>query len=120
MNLLAFVFVLELTWLPSGIIEHYSTQYQTPNTFKTQLEAEAIFFDWIFIGGSVATFIHADRLDNYEPTSLLYGVRMGLRHKWFEAFWRHYCQHPQKTYMRMRPDIIWEGAYNEIGIRIEG
>lgn len=125
MSWLAFWAALELGFLPNGTMLMYqpSLKYNDlAGQFYTQLDAEAVVFDRLFVGGAVKTFVFdIEREVSFTPTQSWYSFRAGLRFPPLEAGWRHYCTHPVMPYMPLDPGgpVLWEGSYDELYVRLE-
>jgi len=138
MNWLVLAFCLELGIIPNGAFLMYDRlpiEYinESPyaltsvdvlnfgNSIYTDLQFEATVLDYLFIGGGVKILMLSTNDYTFDPHALNYNFVFGCRIGPMEIFWRHYCMHPQMTYMY---DYIpldgWEGMYDELGIKIEG
>ena len=138
MNWLVFVFSLEMGFIPNGaflmyerepVVFSYDDAYWITtvemedfgNSFYTDFQIEAIFLDYMFVGGGVRVTMLSTNDYTFSPQSSYYNFSFGARFSILEVFWHHYCMHPQMTYMYdYVPVNGWEDAYNEIGIKIEG
>ena len=121
-DLVNIYFCLELGFIPNSTF----VMYETPSTilYKDQygyidFEAEIILGDLFFIGGSIKTYIW--RYGNFEfwPEKNGFLFETGFRYKLFELGFRHYCAHPVVPY-QYQIKMNWEGAYQEVYLRIEG
>jgi hypothetical protein len=124
MGWLVFSAILELAYLPvSDFVMYQPPAFVYRNTgFSVEMQVEAKIFGFLFVGGSARTYMWLG-VDTYMfyPERMLYGFVAGVRASWFEMGFRHYCTHPVTPYfvlMEKNP-IIWEGAYEEIYIRIK-
>jgi len=99
-----------------------SRVYRTSNAFYTQLGARVYLFEYLYIGGNVKTTIrHPKYAFSFEPWGLFYDFEAGVDISYFNLFFRHYCSHPQVAYyFTKKSRHIWEGSYEEFGIRISG
>lgn len=90
-------------------------------TFYTDLDAEILLFNTLFIGGGVKTTVwkFTDSDWTFFPNKAVYSFSAGLRRGPLELGFRHYCIHPVIPYFS-DPDPIWEGAFDEVYLRIEG
>ena len=131
MNWIAFIFALEIGWLPMGdlfMYERISNYYygydviEIKNTFYNDLETEVLLFDFFYIGGGLKTVILKNNEGLYfDPQAINFEFESGIKVGPINIFFRHYCFHPIMTYMsRYESNLKWEGGYEEIGIRIEG
>jgi len=125
MKWLIFLFILECGWLPNGAFSMYE---KTPpeavylnGAYFFDMQAELIIFDHLYLNGGAKTILHKSPGLIFDPKAVTYKFETGLRYNMIDIFFRHYCMHPIMTYMyHYQPSLIWEGWYNEIGIRIEG
>lgn len=138
MTWVVFCFALELGIIPNGIFLLYDRQpieyinespYQLTTvdvldfsySIYTDFQFEAIILDYIFIGGGVRVVMLPTNNYTFDPHASYYNFVFGGRIGPLEVFWRHYCIHPQMVYMYdYVPLDGWEGAYDEIGLKIEG
>ena len=138
MNWLIFVFALEMGIIPNGAFLLYDRQpailsydgayYMTDvdmhdisYSLYTDFQLEAIFLNYMFIGGGVRVVMLPTNNYTFDPHASYYNFSFGGRFGRVEVFWRHYCMHPQMAYMYdYVPLDGWEGAYDEIGLKIEG
>ena len=125
MNWLAFIFVLEMAALPNGFIQTYSTDIvrteQGAGSANIKLNVEATLFDYLFIGGGITTYMRTQSSPNpFIPVDTFYYFNAGVRFKFIEAGFRHYCMHPVVPFLyhaEISPQ--WEGAFEEIYLRFE-
>lgn len=125
MNFIAFLFALEIGFLPLGSFVMYEKEpaavvYRNP--LYVEMDAEIILLEYFYIGGSVKPIMFK-QIEGYmfDPQATTYGFKAGLRVGIVDVFFRHYCHHPVIAYMnRQDIDLKWEGGYSEVGIRIEG
>jgi hypothetical protein len=124
MSWLAFVFALEMGWLPLGSFHLYEPMVGTaePATeFYADLGARAVFWDRLYLGGSVRTnFADQRYMPDFKPLSALYLFEAGYKHDWLQVGWRHYCTHPVPALVGGSFARLWEGGYEEVFVRIEG
>ena len=131
MNWLIFSFILELGIIPSGSFLMYEKipngYYRTnpiylQSSFFTNMEVELEFFKHIYIGGGAKTILYYGKGGWwFDPQAVDYKFEYGLRFGIIDIFFLHHCIHPIMTYMYWyNANLIWEGWYNEIGIRIKG
>lgn len=124
MTWLALVFALELGALPSGGFLMYDPPaYQDwTGSGYTELSASVELAKTLYAGGGVRTTVLSDGSLNFWPEGAYYYFTAGVRWKGIEIFWRHYCIHPVVPYLPLTGDVrqVWEGSYDEIGIRISG
>lgn len=138
MSWLVFVFALELGFVPEGIVLMYDRQpveYVNENSVPlttvedlnfsysvyTDLYVEAVILEYLFIGGGVRVTMLPTTDYTFDPHACYYTFAFGGRLGPIEVFWRHYCMHPQMTYMHdYLPLDAWEGAYDEIGLKVKG
>jgi len=124
MNWLALAFALELGWMPMGdFLMHEPSQHiQLAGTFYVDMEARATAFGFLFVGGEVKTFVwkYDDGSYSFSPERMLYQFNAGITFGIAEVGWRHYCTHPMQTYLwSWDGPARWEGAYEELYLRLE-
>jgi hypothetical protein len=125
MTWLAFVLALEAAYLPMGSFHLYEPALQVVEPgieFYVDLEARAVLWDLLYVGGSVRSNFH-DVGDSrfFNPTAAAYTVEAGFERDGFKAGWRHYCTHPVIPYLSgTSMGRVWEGGYEEVFLRVEG
>ena len=125
MNWLIFLFAIELGFAPSygslNITEGVPDFMLTEQVGYVQMDAEVEMFDFLFVGGSMKTYIQGTSdITNYHPFELDSFFNAGLRFGDMELGWRHLCLHP------VRPlEIVYnsntstDASYDEYYIRME-
>jgi hypothetical protein len=127
MNWLILVAALELGIAPWDQMIMYGPP---DNVFKegpiyyTELQARIMAWNLLFVGGGVQTQMWWDDKRSFWPFRAAYLFELGLRHKWLEVGFRHYCTHPV---MPLQPlwveplgqEARWEGAYEQIYVRFK-
>ncbi|MBA7525413.1 hypothetical protein ES705_17564 [subsurface metagenome] len=127
MSWLALFFILELGYLPNGyqeiyLITNFVDEVEMKGEFYIDFNAEVTLFDLFFIGGGVKTYIWKYNFSytfwpNTAGYSLIAGINLGI----LEIGFRHYCYHPVLPWTEyINFDLQWEGAYEEIYVRLEG
>lgn len=91
------------------------------DSFYVHLEAEAVFFDSLFFGGSIRTFMwHVQNSYVFYPERDLYEFRAGVRLSSMELGFRHFCTHPVMPYLGLDTEQTrWEGGYEEVYLRLQ-
>lgn len=113
---------IEVGYIPLDAIkmlERSTVNYD--NYFYMDISIRYSIIDFIFIGGSVKTFM--SMIDNYlyfDPQEIHYKFETGLKFNNFEAGFRHFCCHPVITYLNRGEDINinYEGAYEEVYLKL--
>ena len=121
MNWLILLYFIELGYAPYYGTLNNSVQLQDENIFYINLDAEVVMLDYLFIGGSVKTYIN-NKPDDYKfmPFESDYMFRAGLRYKNIEAGFRHFCLHPVRPFeMYYEPQGSTNASYEEFYIRIK-
>lgn len=123
MNWLALFFALELGWMPAGDFIMYTVPpeiYSVRCSAYTELYVEAELFGIGFIGGGIRTSIwYNGEGYTFWPNRATYEFRAGARWGPLEIGWRHFCMHPViPMFEYVHPDAIWEGAYEELYLRV--
>lgn len=122
MNWLIFLFALEVGFLPQGDFIMYEKLELVPVRYSayTDLQAEIVIGNLFFIGGGVKTGVWYHDGYTFFPHRASYNFQAGIRRGMVEAGWRHYCFHPITPFFEFIDyRAIWEGAYDEIYLRIE-
>lgn len=119
------LFYLEIGFLPfntwvffDGDQKHFSIEDQY--SYYTEMNAEVVAFDMVFVGGTVRTDMRPITVDNWSPFWMTYGFNAGFRFGLVEAGFRHSCLHPITAYSGLLGERtpIAEGGYREIYLRI--
>jgi len=121
MDWIVFLFALELGIVPTSGFVMYDTPSETvfEQAGYVQLETRIELFKYLFLGGSIRTYVWKDREGvSFWPWRDGYMFNAGLRYKQMELGFRHYCTHPVIPY-RYPAKMNWEGAYEEVYFRIE-
>jgi len=122
MNWLLFIFALEAGIIPTDIFVIYQVSHEEihDQSIYIQFEAEIELFKILFVGGSIRTYAWKE-IENisFWPWRDGYLFNAGLRYKILELGFRHYCTHPIIPY-QYPAQMNWEGAYEEIYLRVEG
>jgi hypothetical protein len=125
MNWLALFFALELGIIPQGYLQTYYNEtlsnYELSGNGYIMLETEAQLLGFVFIGGNVKTYINKYTANtSFSPVNAEYAVKVGMRFDFIELGFRHYCTHPVVPWLYHRNvSPQWEGAYDEIYLRLE-
>ena len=123
MNWLLLFFAFEMGALPSYELRSYEDLDNTViDNFSmyTQLEVEAVIFDYFFVSGGIKTsvFPRGDRL-GFVPYESDYIFGAGIRMENIEIGYRHLCIHPTLPYRWfLIPSVTYDGAYDEVYLRI--
>ncbi len=122
MNWLALFFSIELGWMPNGdFLMHNPPAYvTTAGSFYVDMEMRATAFGFLFIGGEVKTFMWKTTTGyDFSPERMLYQFNAGLTWGPAELGFRHYCTHPISPYTAYPGPARYEGAYEELYLRLE-
>jgi len=124
MNILVFLFVLELGYLPLDDWRCYDPLDYVGNTaLYINMDAEIdVFSGFLFVGGHCRTsMLTTDRV-YFWPNTMTYGFRFGIRPlEGLEIGFRHMCTHPVMPYIIDAPGKLnYEGAYEEFYIKFSG
>ena len=126
MNWLTLFFALELGLVPQAGVLMYEPEeaFFMEGAFYTELEAEVLVFNTLFVGGGIRTYITSGHTGfTFSPNSTIYDFGTGIRFKdTLELGWRDRCFHPTIAYLPIFKQEIkgMEGSYDEIYIRIQG
>jgi hypothetical protein len=92
-----------------------------PVPIYTELSAEAIFCEHLFVGGSARTDMFTKE-DGFSPHWLLWEFWAGIRFSVIEVGFRHSCSHPFQGYIWTPANRdfqpLLEGAYEEVYLRV--
>lgn len=140
MSWIALLFMFEIGTFPMNTFAMYEAQYiaDLSGTEYVRLGVDFELWDLVFIGGEVRTYMRSPKVfglvfesrhTGYKwgevPFSFAvhaahYDFHIGIRWKFLEAGFRHYCTHPIVTYAVFRDlvDYETEGAYEELYFRV--
>jgi hypothetical protein len=122
---------LTIAYLPLEALAQYEQAHilaeKSHLSFFVDFKAEFLLFNLVFIGGNMRSNFFKD-VNNYTfyPDQMNFKFFTGVRIKEFiEIGFNHYCIHPLIPYMSQQYDfynkqILWEGAYQELYIKISG
>jgi len=124
MTWLALAFALEVGMLPNSTMITYQPDpvisRDLAGSFYTDLSARLQIAEILFVGGGVRTY-EGGYFGGWFPTDAYYRVEVGLAWQGVELFFRHTCIHPVvPMFGSTHPTALYEGAYEELGIRITG
>lgn len=123
MTWLAFVFALELGLLPNYGFVMYQPDPEyviDQHALYTDLEA-SVEAGGFYLGGAMRCYFWAHRNDyGFSPFQMTYRFDAGWRNDRLNIGFRHYCMHPVVPWSSHMPEKNWEGAYEELFIRLEG
>jgi len=123
MSWLALFFALELGLVPQAGVLMYEPEevFKIEGTLYTQLEAEVLILNTLFIGGGVRTYVTPGNGEfNFSPNNSVYDFGVGFRFKdTVELGWRHRCFHPSFPYLSFNDRELSgvEGSYDEVYVR---
>ena len=124
MNWLALFFALELGLVPQAGVLMYEPMetFFMEEVLYTQLEAEVLIFNTLFVGGGLRTYVTAGHTGfTFSPNNTVYDFRTGLRlGDNVEVGWWHRCFHPSFPYLSFDNCELSgvEGAYDEVYVRL--
>lgn len=125
MKILTFLFFVEVGWLPHSFLAIYdlpeSIDQYFGESYYTELGADVFVWNF-YAGGGVKTYVR-DCYENWSfaPQMAEYSFQLGWRNSWLDFGWRHYCCHPVFPFATFAiADVRWEGAYDEVFIRVTG
>jgi len=134
MNWIALFFALELGLVPqAGVLMYEPVEtFDVEWAFYTELQAEILVFNMLFVGGGVKTYVTPGNSGyTFAPNTSVYDFGTGLRFKdtdfpvlliqSLELGWRHRCFHPTIAYLPIFGQEIkgMEGSYDEVYIRVQ-
>lgn len=116
MEWLIFWFVLEMGYLP---LNDFAI-YECNNTDIFYIDMQTRIYLWDFyVGGGIKNIICSKV--HLSPNKITYLFQLGWNNDFIEIGFRHYCIHPIIPYMSNKKITInYEGAYEEIFIKLEG
>ena len=124
MNILAFLFAIEIGIIPSNVIYGYENNQPeifTKTGYYTTLEGGVLIYDILYIKGLVRTeMVKEINKTKFYPHLALYGLEAGMEYGILKIGIKHLCAHPiiPFAYKSLKQSNIDMG-YNEIFIRIE-
>jgi hypothetical protein len=122
MSWLVLAFALEVGWMPMGdfIMREPTAWVTTAGSFYVDMDARATVAGFLFVGGEVKTLMWKTTTGyDFSPERMLYQFNAGLAWGPAELGWRHYCTHPITPYTSYPGPARWEGAYEELYLRLE-
>ena len=115
-------FWLRIGYCPNDVTALYETGFiDAPGnlTMLTDLAAELVFLDLIFIGGGARTYFSLQDLSSGLPFQVFYNFKAGIRiGKNIEIGWTHNCLHPV-----LSSHLFWNTrieVYDEIYVQFKG
>ena len=86
--------------------------------YTMTVEMELSFYkDMFFIGVNIFIPMYTNGKISFNPTSLGSLFYMGIRYKFIEIGYSHYCEHPITTW-QTNPILNYEFAYDEIYLKL--
>ena len=125
MSWLVFVFALECGLLPNTGFVMYQPDLESvvgAVGFYTDLSASVESFGF-YVGGGMRNYFWKDRGKiGFCPYQMTFRFDAGWRNENIEIGFRHYCMHPGVPFLELTgaPVCEWEGAYEELFVRIHG
>jgi hypothetical protein len=124
MNWIVFLFAVEAGFMPMSHWTEYPQAHfeNRAGSLYTELETEIQLFWIAFVGGRVVTSMLPSE-DTYMFNSLTatYAFSAGFRIGQLEAGFRHVCgPHPVDSFRSEWYDEAFEGAYEQVYLRVEG
>ncbi len=120
MNWILLLFALEIGYAPYYASVNADTYLKDRNIFYVTMEAEVDILKYLFIGGTVKTYVN-DKPNDYKftPFEADYILETGLRYKNIELGFKHFCLHPVRPFEMYYPSQdSRDGGYEEFYIRI--
>lgn len=107
------------------LIEDELQIYKTPEKnmlYFSEFEIEINISDYFFINNKLQVNFQEIRFFRvYDPYQFRFDINIGLRYKFIEIGFHHFCIHPMKTYyIRKYPDINYEGGREELYLKFKG
>jgi len=125
MNWLVFVFALECGLLPNTGFAMYQPDLEYvvgAVGFYTDLSASVESYGF-YVGGGMRNYFWKDREGiSFWPYQMTFRFDAGWRNDFLDIGFRHYCMHPVVPFLELTgaPLCEWEGAYEELFIRVHG
>jgi len=124
MSWLTLLFAIELGFMPmNNWVQNESLPVVEDTGYYTMFETQVTA--WVFFaGGRVETYM-SDKAPGYsfDPLQVTYDFEAGITAGPIELGFRHVCgPHPVRTYPTLsgeKPVAPFEGAYNQIYLRLE-
>ena len=115
--------------LELGVFPNFrNVEYEVFNIYKTEKDVgfyldmglEFLLYNHFFIGGGLRTYAFKNDKINFIPFYCDYSFTAGIRVKWFEVGFRHYCFHPVSAGVGYgSPMLNIDKSYEEIYVRVE-
>jgi len=117
MNILVFLFVLQLGYAPTGVPTMFDAPGVDDRAMYTDFKAEFVLLNFFFVGGYAKTYFTFSDMHGY-PFEAYYGFSAGFRFgNGLELGWKHVCMHPIVTSL-YAPSM--GESYNEIYLKFSG
>lgn len=126
MNWLVALFALEAGLVPQVSVWNVSADrpdISTDTGYYTQLDAELLVAELLFVGGAVTTYVWSRNDGDYTviPSRSNYDFRTGIRYRGVEVGWRHMCAHPiAARWDQIDGDLGYEYSHDQLYIRLSG
>lgn len=126
---LLFAYALSITGVPGAELMIYDNR-----PYPYRYEAWPVYVDmaatlsWgvFYAGGGVTVETYPVEWKDWTPTGTRYTVEAGLAYKGLRIGWRHWCQHPQQSYVPLwskrgvRFTPRFEGSEDHLFIELRG
>ena len=125
LEILSLIFYIEAGYIPQSQIFTYAapeTEFlEENNLFYTDLGATLFFWNVLYIGGSVKTYVWPLATGNWSPHKTDYLFKIGAVFGILEIGFRHWCKHPMMPYLYTHGDFnTVDEVHEEIFIKFEG
>jgi hypothetical protein len=122
MSFLAFIFAVELGWLPAGGFAAYQAPefIEPAGSFYTDLQAGVVAWNHFYITGGLKTYAWKQGTEwTFWPHSTLYDFGAGLLWGPVQVGWRHFCFHPvMPCSILYDAELKAEGAWDEVFVKV--
>jgi len=125
LEILSLIFYIEAGYIPqSQIFTYVSPRVEAldeNHLFYTDLGATLFFWNVLYVGGSVKTYVWPLAPGIWSPHKADYLFKVGLRWGIGEVGFRHWCKHPVVPYLYQRDGFnTIDEVHEEIFIKFEG
>ncbi len=111
---------MKFSFIPNGDYYHMNMDETIIDRqdYSMTVEMELSFYkDMFFIGGNIFIPMYSNGEISFSPTSLGSLFYAGIRYKFIEIGYSHYCEHPINIWQASLP-TNYEFAYDEIYIQL--
>jgi hypothetical protein len=125
LEVLSFIFYVELGYIPQSEVFTYVAPelecIDENHLFYTDLGATVFFWDILYIGGSVKTYVWPMGFGEWSPNKADYLFKVGARFYLVEIGFRHWCKHPVIPHLYRHDNFnTIDEVHEELFLKLEG